>query len=360
MIALADGTVFEGEGLGKPGISSGELVFSTSMTGYVEALTDPSYKGQNLLFTYPLIGNYGAAAEDRQSGNIQAEGAIVREACESPSGSNPEQTFTGFLEKHASRGVSQVDTRALTEIVREGGAIKSAILVGDYDPSLARKAAKDQPSISQQDLISEVSTSAPYRIGDSGPTLAVIDTGVKDQILRNLREEGYSLIVVPADFSPRRISDYDPHGIFLANGPGDPHQAINPIRVVKRFAGELPIFGICLGAQIIALALGAQTYKLKFGHRGSNHPVKDLRTGKIYITSQNHGFAIDKDSLKGTGLQATQIHANDDTVEAVEHSRYDLFASQYHPEACPGPQDTERLFFQQVSKTLEGCYVQAS
>lgn len=353
ILALEDGTILKGKGLGCPGISTGELVFTTSYTGYVEALSDPSYNGQVLMFAYPLIGNYGACEENMQSDSIKAEGVVVREACRNPSHRNSTKTIDEFLKENGTRGISDIDTRMLTIKIREKGTVKSALLVGKKGVAEAIKLAKEQPHITELDLVSEVTCRKIYKISGPGPKVAVLDTGVKRNILNNLIKQGLELVVFPATTSPEEIEEYRPQAIFLTNGPGDPLQAESAIKVVQNFVAKIPIFGICFGTQLIALALGGKTYKLKFGHRGANQPVKDVDAGKVYITSQNHGFAVEEDSLKRSGLKVTQINANDGTVEAIEHSHYNIFAVQYHPEANPGPKDTEEMFFDKVKKRIE-------
>ncbi|MFW6049314.1 MAG: glutamine-hydrolyzing carbamoyl-phosphate synthase small subunit [Candidatus Bipolaricaulota bacterium] len=358
-LALEDGTVVTGEGLGVPGISAGELVFTTTFTGYEESLTDPSYRGQNLMFTYPLIGNYGFSGLSAQSDSVQAEGVVVKEACGSPSHRHSKSSIHDYLLDNGSRGISGVDTRCLTVKIREKGAVKSAIAVGDYERKEVLAAARNQPSITETDLISEVSVEEPVEIGGSGPRMAVVDTGAKKNILKDLLQRNFHLTVYPHDTPAEEIAEKNPDALFLVNGPGDPKRAKNPIEVVRKFFGEIPIFGICFGAQIIALALGGDTYKLKFGHRGANQPVLDESSGIVEITAQNHGFAIDGDSLTGAPLVVTEKNATDGTVEAVESKSGDVFAVQYHPEGAPGPKDREDWFFDKVLKITEGQYAKA-
>ncbi len=356
-LALEDGTVVTGEGLGTPGISAGELVFTTTFTGYEESLTDPSYRGQNLMFTYPLIGNYGFSGLSAQSDSVQAEGVVVKEACPSPSHRHAQSSLTNYLLENGSRGISKVDTRALTVKIREKGTVKSAIAVGDYSGGEVLDAAVSQPPITEKDLISEVSVDEPEVLAGSGPRMAVVDTGAKREILKNLLERGFHLTVYPYDTPAEEIEATDTDALFLVNGPGDPKRAKNPIEVVRKLAGELPIFGICFGAQIIALAMGGNTYKLKFGHRGANQPVRDGSSGVVEITAQNHGFAIDEDSLTGTPLVVTEKNAIDGTVEAVKGEN--IYAVQYHPEGAPGPKDREDQFFNTVLEITEGQYAKA-
>lgn len=355
-LALEDGTIITGSGLGAPGISRGELVFTTTFTGYEESLTDPSYKGQNLMFTYPLIGNYGIAGKTAQSGSIQAEGIVVNEACSIPSHRHSKYSLDGYLRENDSRGISGVDTRDLTVKMREEGTVKSAIAVGDFSSEEVLESAVNQPSISEKDLISEVSVDSPHVIDGPGPKLAIIDTGVKKNILKNLTQKSFELTVFPHNTRVEAVKEFDPDGIFFTNGPGDPKRAEHPMVIAKVFYGEVPLFGICFGAQIIALALGGETYKLKFGHRGANQPVINHETGIVNITAQNHGFAVDRDSLADTPLTVTETNAIDGTVEALECEEGDVFAVQYHPEGSPGPKDRERWFFDRVEKLMEVQY----
>jgi len=356
LLGLEDGTVVEGFGVGVKGVSLGELVFTTSFTGYEEALTDPSYRGQNLLFTYPLIGNYGIQKVNPQSDSIQPEGMIARELCEQPDHADSVEPVSEYLTRNESRAITGIDTRELTLRIRKRGTVKSALAVGGYEKEEVLELARSQPPITEKDLVPEVSSEKVEVLDGRGPRLAVIDTGAKRSIVRNLTSRNFEVIVFPHDAAPELVEEYEPDGLFFTNGPGDPKRALSPQKLVRKFAGRKPIFGICFGAQIIALALGGETYKLKFGHRGANQPVKNHFTEIVNITAQNHGFAIDGDSLAGTGLEVTETNAIDGTVEAIEDETKEIFAVQYHPEASPGPRDQEEYFFNRVRKTLEDNY----
>ncbi|HUL62126.1 MAG TPA: glutamine-hydrolyzing carbamoyl-phosphate synthase small subunit [Methanocella sp.] len=349
VLGLEDGTFVVGEGFGKKGITCGELVFATPYTGYEEALTDPSYKGQTLLFTYPLIGNYGVNADNFQSNGIQAAATVIRERCDHPSHHLGKRTLEQFLTDENVSGICGVDTRMLTIKTRTHGTMRSALIVDSDDGKFACKLAQEWQF--PRDIIDRVTCKSSYEIKGEGPRVVVMDFGVKRKIIDNLVRRDMHVIVVPAHTSAQRVLDYEPDGLLLTNGPGDPVDATNGVAVTKKLAGRLPIFGICLGHQIAALALGARTFKLKFGHRGANQPVIDPRTKQVYITSQNHGYAVDPASVDGTGIAVTQTNANDGTVEALEHAQLGLWSVQYHPEASPGPRDTN-WFFDTIPKRI--------
>ncbi|CAD7770498.1 Carbamoyl-phosphate synthase small chain [Candidatus Methanoperedenaceae archaeon GB50] len=354
VLGLEDGTVVRGRGFGKGGAVCGELVFTTQYTGYEEALTDPSYAGQILIFTYPLIGNYGVSGEAFQSDGMKALALVVREACLHPSHRLSRESIVEFVERKGRSGILGVDTRMLTIKTRESGAMRAALIVGSSDGEEAIRLAREHPVISEIDLISSVTCEHPYRIdGDRGaPHFVVIDLGVKQSILSSLARRRVNITVVPAATKPDEVLDLKPDAILISNGPGDPLRARDAITLVSKLAGIVPIFGICLGNQVIALGLGAETYKLKFGHRGANQPVKDLESGIVHITSQNHGFAVDADSLEGADLRVTQRNLNDGTVEGIAHNYLEILSVQYHPEAHPGPWDTEAFFFDRIVRMV--------
>ncbi len=342
VLGLEDGTYVVGDGFGKEGVTCGELVFATPITGYEEALTDPSYKGQILLFTYPLIGNYGVNNANFQSSGIKAEGLIIRERCDHPSHNLSTRCLNQFLDDEKVSGICEVDTRMLTIRTREHGTMRAAMIVGSDDGAEACRLAREWQF--PRDIINQVTCKQPYELPGKGPRVVVMDFGVKQRIVDNLARRGAHVIVVPATTPAEKIMAYQPDAILLSNGPGDPQDAVNGIAVTRALAGKLPIFGICLGHQIASLAMGAKTYKLKFGHRGANQPVIDLETGKVYITSQNHGYAVDPASIAGTGITVTQVNANDGTVEGMKNEKLRLWSVQYHPEANPGPHDTNWFF----------------
>ncbi|CAJ36649.1 glutamine-hydrolyzing carbamoyl-phosphate synthase small subunit [Methanocella arvoryzae] len=342
VLGLEDGTYVVGDGFGKEGVTCGELVFATPTTGYEEALTDPSYKGQILLFTYPLIGNYGVNKASFQSSGIKAEGLVIRERCDHPSHNLSTRNLSQFLDDENASGICEVDTRMLTIRIRTAGTMRAAMIVGSDDGEKACELARKWQF--PKDIVNQVTCRQPYEIPGNGPRVVVMDFGVKRSIVDNLAHRGAHTIVVPATTSAEQVMGYQPDAILLSNGPGDPENATNGIAVAKKLAGQLPIFGICLGHQIASLALGASTYKLKFGHRGANQPVIDLETGKVYITSQNHGYAVDPASIDGRDIKITHVNANDGTVEGMKNDALKVWSVQYHPEANPGPQDTNWFF----------------
>ena len=356
VLGLEDGTRIEGSGFGASKVISGELVFTTIMSGYEEALTDPSYHGQFLMFTYPLEGNYGVSGDNFQSDHIWPKAMVCREIWDLPTHYRSSRTISKFLEEEDKPGICGVDTRMLTIKVRKLGCMRAAVAVGEESEVLdvdVVKMSRNQPSISEQDLLGDVTCKCPYEIRGKGPMIAMLDLGVKRHILHSLSARGFNIQVLPAHSSISDIEATKPDAIFLSNGPGDPERALEAISAVKHFAGQMPIFGICLGHQIISLALGAQTFKLKFGHHGGNQPVKDLSRGIVYITSQNHNFAVVPDSIEATDLEITQLNANDGTVEGIKSDKLDILAVQYHPEAHPGPLCTEDPFFGHVLRIMK-------
>jgi len=361
-LVLSDGTIYEGQPLGADGITSGEVVFNTGMTGYQEILTDPSYSGQIVTLTYPLIGNYGINEDDFESDSIRPTGLIVREACEVPSNWRSTKSIDQLLKERGIVGLQGVDTRAITKHIRSGGVEMGVIAnsVEEANRTLANAQAYDDT-----DFVMSVTTKEPYAWGVTGkeavyeasdPTrlrLVVLDCGLKFNILRRFHAAGCRSIVLPATASAEEVLSYQPDGILLSPGPGDPARLGFLIETVQNLLGKKPMFGICLGNQVLCQAVGAKTFKLKFGHRGSNHPVKDLETGTVTITSQNHGYAIVPDSLQGTDAVMTHVNVNDETVEGIKIKGADATSIQYHPEAAPGPWDSRPYFTQFVELMAE-------
>lgn len=357
LLVLEDGTTYEGYSFGHHGITVGEVVFNTGMTGYQEVLTDPSYAGQIVVLTYPLVGNYGINDEDFESDRVQVSGFVIRELCQKPSNWRCVKTLKKFLEEYRIVAIEGVDTRSLVKKLRIHGVMMGAIGV-DVSREVLLDVLKASPRYDEIDFVPKVSTKRSYiwsdvpcykdtqlklNFGESF-RVVVVDLGVKFNILRNLRKRGCEVIVVPCKTTAEQILKWNPNGVLFSNGPGDPALLQYAIKTARDLMGKVPLAGICLGHQIIAWALGGKTFKLKFGHRGSNHPVKDLRTGRVYITSQNHGYAVDEKSLKGTGAIITHINLNDFTVEGLAHPELGTFSVQYHPEASPGPLDNSYIF----------------
>jgi carbamoyl-phosphate synthase small subunit len=363
-LALEDGTVYTGRSFGAAGEAWGEVVFNTSMTGYQEVLTDPSYKGQIVTMTYPLIGNYGINQEDQESQRPQVEGFIVRELSRRPSNFRAETSLDDYLRAHRVVGLEGIDTRALVRRLRVRGAMNGVLSSTDLDdPSLVRK-ARSVPSMVGRDLVKEVLPSQPFQWAEGFTSafasqllpgrpcthhVVAMDFGMKWNILRCLVQVGCKVTVVPGTATAEQVLSYDPDGVFLSNGPGDPAALGYAIETIGTLARKKPVFGICLGHQLLGLALGAKTFKLKFGHRGANQPVLNYLTNKVEITTQNHGFAVDVNSLP-PGVEATHVNLNDQTLEGLRHTSLPIFSVQYHPEASAGPHDSSYLFeqFQQV------------
>lgn len=365
LLALEDGRTFNCRSFTGRGETSGEVVFNTSMTGYQEVLTDPSYRGQLVTMTYPLIGNYGVNPSDVESDRIQVAGFIIREYQEFYSNYRATASLASYLSAQRIMGVDQLDTRALTRHIRTAGAMRACISTEMLDPASLVKRAAQIPSMVGRDLASGVSTQTPYRWEKEKPvackdgisfdqsiwrhrgkkpSVVTFDYGVKYNILRCLSRVGFEIIILPAATDADTVKRLKPDGIFLSNGPGDPEPVKYAIETIRSLLEYRPIFGICLGIQLLGIALGGRTYKLKFGHRGANQPVKHLQTGRVEITSQNHGFAVDIDSLKEKPVEVTHINLNDNTLEGFRCRDLPVFAVQYHPEASPGPHDSKYLF----------------
>jgi carbamoyl-phosphate synthase small subunit len=373
LLALEDGRTFPCRSFTGPGETAGEVVFNTSMTGYQEILTDPSYYGQMVTMTYPLIGNYGVCPEDIESDRIQASAFIVKEYQDFPSNFRSTGTLADYLIKGHVLGIEDLDTRALVRHIRKFGAMRAVISTYDLDPESLVEKAKDIPSMQGNDLVGKVSTKKPYfwkynqpeyidieKLNDpliwhykgKKPSVVALDFGIKYNIIRCLEDAGCEVLVVPAKTGADTIKHLNPDGIFLSNGPGDPEPVTYAVDTIKALLGFVPIFGICLGMQLLGIAMGGKTMKIKFGHRGGNQPVKNLSTNKVEITSQNHGFAVDIDTIGKDHSSMTHINLNEDSLEGLENNSIKAFAVQYHPEASPGPHDAAYLFNQFV-KVIE-------
>ena len=344
ILLLDDGRKFEGKSLGFSGETIGEICFNTGMTGYQEILTDPSYCSQIVTMTSPHIGNYGINEEDVESNKIQVAGFVIKEESISPSNWRSTDSLNAYLKKNKIVGIQHIDTRALTRHIRDQGAMNGIISSVDTDINSLSNKLKNAPSMNGLDLAKVVSTKEIYKWSESGKfKVAAIDYGIKRNILNILKQNEREVTVFPAKTTADQILDFDPDGIFLSNGPGDPSAVTYGVEMVKNLLGTKPIFGICLGHQILSLALGAKTFKLKFGHRGINHPVKNLETETVEITSQNHGFAVDLNSLP-ENVVSTHINLNDNTSEGIECKELNAFSVQHHPESSPGPHDSRYLF----------------
>lgn len=352
-LILEDGTVFEGTSIGSSREVISEIVFNTSMTGYLEVLTDPSYAGQAVVMTYPLIGNYGICREDMESRQAWPDGYIVRELSRIPSNFRSGDTIDHFLKEQDIPGISGIDTRALTKILREKGTMNGMITTnGDYDLEEVKEKIRQY---TVKGVVLKTSVKKPYVLPGDGKRLQLLDCGAKDNIARNLNKRGCEVTVYPADTPAEEILKTNPDGIMLSNGPGDPAENVGIIEEVRKlYESSVPIFAICLGHQLMALATGAKTYKLKYGHRGGNHPVKDLETGRVYITSQNHGYAVDEESLDPSVAVPAFVNVNDKTNEGLKYVGKNIFTVQYHPEACPGPLDSGYLFDRFMRMMEEG------
>jgi carbamoyl-phosphate synthase small subunit len=374
LLALEDGRYFEGKSFGATGTRVGEACFNTAMTGYQEVLTDPSYRGQIVVMTYPLIGNYGTNSLDQESRSLHVRGFVIEELTEVPSNWRSEMSLGEYLQKWKIPGAQGIDTRALTRHLRTRGAMKACLTTEEISPDDATRMAIEGEGVIGMDYVREVSTAEIYQwdpddklsaqwsisSGNGGSKrplppirfrIAAYDYGIKQNILRLLRQKGFGVTVVPASTTADEVLSIDPDGIFLSNGPGDPAALPYAHQAVHDLMGKKPIFGICLGHQILGFAFGGSTFKLKFGHRGANQPVKDLRSGKVAITAQNHGFAVDPESLP-SNAEVTHINLNDGTVEGMRHKELPIFSVQYHPEAAPGPHDAT-YFFDQFADLIE-------
>jgi carbamoyl-phosphate synthase small subunit len=360
ILLLEDDTVFEGNSFGAKGQKCGEVVFNTSMTGYQEILTDPSYYEQIITMTYPLIGNYGTNRSDWESRKVFASGFIVKENCPYPSNWRSRTSLGEYLKKNNVVGLEGIDTRKLVKLIRIKGAMRGIISSTVLNINKLREKLRDYPGLVGRDIVKDVSIKKVYKWdsgvidvlagsehkGEKKYKVVAFDFGIKHVILRLLRSHGCDVKVVPAATSAREVLSQKPDGVFLSNGPGDPAPVSYAIETIRKLLGKVPIFGICLGHQLLGLAFGGQTYKLKFGHRGANHPVKNLLTGAVEITCQNHGFCVDINSLKDKDVKLTHVNLNDNTVEGIMSEKLSAFAVQYHPEASPGPHDSRYLFEQ--------------
>lgn len=344
VLVLEDGSLYEGEWFGAPGEVGGEVVFTTVQTGYQEVLTDPSYRGQIVVFTQPLIGNYGTFAEDLESPAAQVRGVVVRELCTYPEAAGSRPSLDRWLAEQGVMGITGIDTRGLTRRLRTRGTMRGVLTHRLRPPEQLVALARRVPDLAEQDLVGEVSIREPYRVGSlEGPHVVVLDLGAKRRIVSNLVARGCRVTVVPASYGPEQVLELAPDGVVVSNGPGDPAVLHGPRETVRGLLGRVPLFGICLGHQLLALACGGRTFKLPFGHRGGNHPVQELASGRVSITTHNHGFAVDEAYLPSE-LVVTHRSLNDGTIEGLQHRELPAWSVQFHPEATPGPRDNLYLF----------------
>jgi carbamoyl-phosphate synthase small subunit len=366
VLALADGTYFAGESFGASGEAMGEVVFNTSMMGYQEILTDPSYRGQIVTMTYPLIGNYGVNDEDVESHRPWVEGFVVKECSPVVSNWRARRALPDFMRKHGIVGIEGIDTRALTKHLRDYGAQEGIISTEELDPAVLARRARALPTLDGRDLVQDVTCTASFVWREPrgsfatpevkpavAPLVVVYDYGIKRNILRRFVDWGCRVTVVPASLPAEAVLEMAPDGIFLSNGPGDPAAVTYAIEQIKQFIGVKPVMGICLGHQMLALASGAQTFKLKFGHHGGNQPIQDLQSERVLITAENHGFAVDPRTLP-SALEVTHRNLNDRTIEGFRHRELPVFAVQFHPEASPGPHDAYALFEPFITSMVPG------
>lgn len=345
-LILENGMIFEGKSFGYLGESVGEVVFTTGMTGYQEVLTDPSYHGQIVTMTYPLIGNYGINLDDMESNKPQVKGFIVREKCNIPNNFRCEMNLDDYLKQNKVVGIEGIDTRALTKILRNNGTMKGIITL---DHSELSEVKKEIEAFSNKYAVSNVTTDKIYEIDGEGKHVAIIDYGIKNNILNCFKKRGCKITVFPSNVTAEEVLNINPDLVFLSNGPGDPEDLETEIENIKKIIGKKPIVGICLGHQLLALSLGGSTTKLKFGHRGCNHPVKDLETGRVHITSQNHGYVVNE---VPEDVEITHVNINDGTVEGLKHKTMSVYSVQFHPEASAGPKDSEYIFDRFLSYAL--------
>lgn len=351
ILYLEDGTTYKGKGFGRIGTAVGEMVFNTSVTGYQEILTDPSYAGQMLTMTYPLIGNYGVSVTESESEGIYARGVVVKSISDHPSNYLSQWTLDGMMKQMGLIGISEVDTRSITRKIRRSGVLKAVISNENLQMDVLKKILRE--TALQEDWMKVVGTQEPKRIHGSGFRVALLDMGVKSNIVEALKKRNCDIMIFPYHTCFEAIKAYEPAGLVLSNGPGNPAQAVEGIELIRSWMSKIPIFGICMGHQLLAHALGGKTYKMKYGHRGGNHGVYDHLKDRAYITSQNHGYAVEAESVINKGMTITHSNLNDDTVEGMQHHELPIFSVQFHPEGSPGPQDSEYLFDQFIQLMKE-------